>query len=76
MCCTRRRRTCTALRWNGWPLVFFAGFAQAHPEIALPIRFETISCVFLIIAAIPVNRWMARRYQRQIDELSRLQEEH
>jgi len=58
------------------PLVFFAGFAQAHPEIALPIRFETITCVFFIIAAIPLNLWMARRYQRQIDELSRLQEEH
>jgi len=58
------------------PLVFFAGFAQAHPEIALPIRFETITCVFFIIAAIPLNHWMARRYQRQIDELSRLQEEH
>ena len=57
-------------------LVFFVGFEQAHPEIALMIRFETISCVVFIIAAIPLNYWMARRYQRQIDELSRLQEEH
>ena len=57
-------------------LIFFAGFAQAHPEIAVPIRFETLACVVFIIAAIPLNLWMARGYQRQIDELSRLQEEH
>jgi hypothetical protein len=58
------------------PLVFFAGFAQAHPEVIRMIRFETISFVVLAIAAIPLNIWMARRYQRQIDELTRLQEEH
>ena len=60
-------------------LVFFAGFAQAqqaHPEVVRIIRFETISCVFFLIAAIPLNYRMARRYQRQIDGLSRLQEEH
>jgi hypothetical protein len=59
------------------PLVFFAGFAQAqqtHPEVVRIIYFETISFVFFLIAAIPLNHWMARRYQRQIDELSRLQE--
>jgi hypothetical protein len=76
------------------PLVFFAGFAQAHPEVlwikattrfvaaSLPtlevqlIRFEIIAFVVLPIAAIPLNLWMARRYQRQIDQLARLQEEH
>jgi hypothetical protein len=75
-------------------LVFFAGFAQTHPEVlwikattrfagaSLPtlevrlIRFEIISWVVVNIAAIPLNLWRARRYQRQIDELSRLQEEH
>ena len=75
-------------------LVFYAGFAQEHPEVlwikastrfagaSLPtlevqiIRFEIISWVVLAIAAIPLNLWMARRYQRQIDELTRLQEEH
>jgi len=74
-------------------LVFFAGFAQAHPEVlwikattrvggaslptleVLMIRFEIIAFVVLDIAAIPLNLRMARRYQRQIDELSRLQEE-
>jgi len=58
------------------PLVFFAGFAQAHPEVVRTIRYETIAFVVLAIAAIPLNLWMARRYQRQIDALSRLQEEH
>jgi Flp pilus assembly protein TadB len=60
------------------PLVFFAGFAQAqqaNPVVVRIIHFETISCVVFLIAAIPLNLWMARRYQRQIDELSRLQEE-
>jgi len=57
------------------PIVFFAGFARAHPEIIRMIRFETISFAILAVAAIPLNMWMARRYQRQIDELTRLQEE-
>jgi hypothetical protein len=60
-------------------LIFLVGFAQAqqaHPKVVRIIHFEIISCVFFIIAAIPLNYWMARRYQRQIDELSRLQEEH
>jgi protein-S-isoprenylcysteine O-methyltransferase Ste14 len=58
------------------PLVFWAGFAQAHPEPLFTIRFEIISFVVVAIACIPVNRWWARRYQRQIDQLARLQEEH
>jgi hypothetical protein len=57
------------------PLVFYAGFAQAHPENVF-IRFLIILWVVLALVAIPGNRLMARRYQRQIDELSRLQEEH
>jgi hypothetical protein len=28
-----------------------------------------------VLAAIPLNLWMARRYQKQIDALARLQEE-
>jgi len=57
------------------PLVFFAGFAQAHPEVIRIIRFEVISFVVFALAAIPLNMWMARRYQKQIDALARLQEE-
>ena len=58
------------------PLIFSAGFAQAHPGVITFIRFETITFVALVVATIPVNRWMARRYQKQIDALARLQEEH
>lgn len=57
------------------PMVFFAGFARAQPELIGMIRFEAITFVLLIIAAIPLNRWMARKYQRQIDGLDRMQGE-
>ena len=56
-------------------LIFFAGFAQAHPEVIRIIRFETLSLVVFAVASIPLNAWMARRYQKQIDALARLQEE-
>jgi len=57
------------------PLVFFAGFAKQHPEVIHMIQFETFTFVILAVAAIPLNIRLARRYQRQIDELTRLQEE-
>jgi hypothetical protein len=57
------------------PLIFFAGFAQAHPEVITFIRIETISFIILALAAIPLNVRLARRYEKQIDALSRLQEE-
>jgi hypothetical protein len=40
------------------------------------IRFIIIALVVQDIAAIPLNLWTARRYQRQIDQLTHLQEEH
>jgi hypothetical protein len=57
------------------PLIFLAGFAHAHPEIGRMIRFETISFIVIAVSAIPLNLRMARRYQRQIDDLTHLQEE-
>lgn len=57
------------------PLVFFVGFAKAYPEILNMIRFEAISFVIIGLAAIPLNLWMARRYQRQIDELDTMRKE-
>lgn len=56
-------------------LLFFHGFAMEHPEVAQMIRYETIAFLILGIAAIPLNLWMARKYQRQIDELDRMQKE-
>ena len=38
------------------------------------IRYETIAFLMLGIAAIPLNLWMAHKYQRQIDELDRQKE--
>jgi hypothetical protein len=56
-------------------LIFFAGFARAHPEVIRIIRFETISFIVFALAAVPLNLWMAQRYQKQIDALARLEEE-
>ena len=56
-------------------LLFFYGFATAHPEVIRIIRFEIASFIVLILAAIPLNLWMANKYQRQIDELDRQKEQ-
>ena len=53
------------------PLIFFAGFARAHPEVAATIRFEAAAFALLVIAAVPANAWLARGYQHQLDELDR-----
>jgi hypothetical protein len=55
------------------PLLFFAGFAQAHPEIARPIALQAVLFLVLIVVAVIVNRWLARRYQQQLDALNRIE---
>ena len=55
-------------------LLFFFAFARAHPEVIAMIRFEIATFVVVIIAAIPLNLRMAKKYQRQIDELDRQME--
>lgn len=55
-------------------VVFFYGFARAHPEVIRIIRFEIASFIVFALAAIPLNLWMARKYQRQIDDLDRQKE--
>jgi len=50
-------------------LLFFFGFARAHPEVLIMIRWEAASFVALVLAAIPLNRRMAAKYQREIDAL-------
>jgi hypothetical protein len=57
------------------PLVFFAGFAQAHAEVAGTIKLEALAFVLLLIAAVPVNLGRARGFQRQLDALDRLQKQ-
>lgn len=53
-------------------LLFFAGFAFEHPEVARTIHLEAAVFVLLALAAVPVNLRLARRYQDQLDELDRL----
>lgn len=56
-------------------LLFYFAFARAHPELIAMIRFEIVSFVLILIAAIPLNLRLAKKYQRQVDELDR-QKEH
>ena len=55
-------------------LLFFFAFARAHPEVIKIIRFEIASFIVITLAAIPLNMKMAKKYQRQIDELDRQKE--
>jgi hypothetical protein len=55
-------------------LLFFYGFATAHPELIRIIRLEIASFIVFALAAIPLNLRMAKKYQRQIDELDRQKE--
>lgn len=55
-------------------LFFSFGFARAHPEVVGIIRWEALAIVLLMIAAVPLNLGLSRRYQRQIDELDRQKE--
>jgi hypothetical protein len=53
-------------------LLFFVGFARAQPHLARTIGWEALACVLMLAAAVPLNAWYARDYQRQIDELDHL----
>lgn len=55
-------------------LLFFFAFAHAHPEVIRIIRFEIATFIVGILAAIPLNMRMAKKYQRQIEELDRQKE--
>ena len=55
-------------------LLFFFAFARAHPEVIRIIRFEIATFIVGILAAIPLNMRMAKKYQRQIEELDRQRE--
>jgi len=52
-------------------LLFFIAFARAHPEVIVTIRFEIVAFILLTLAAFPLNLRLARKYQRQIEELDR-----
>jgi hypothetical protein len=56
-------------------LLFFVGFARAQPHLARTIGWEALACVLMLAAAVPLNAWYARDYQRQIDELDHLRKD-
>ena len=55
-------------------LLFYIAFARAHPELIRIIRFELVSFVLILLSAIPLNLRLAKKYQRQIEELDRQKE--
>jgi hypothetical protein len=57
------------------PQILFVGFARAHPEVAATIRLEALAAAILLLAAVPVNLWLAHGYQRQLDQLNRFLKE-
>lgn len=57
-------------------LLFFVGFARANPHLAGTIGWEALAVVLMLAAAVPLNAWYARDYQRQIDQLDHLQRDH
>ncbi len=51
------------------PLVFMAGFARVNPRAAHMLTWEAAVVLVLAAIAIPLNLTLARRYQRQLQEL-------
>jgi hypothetical protein len=51
------------------PLIFFIGFGNAYPAVAKYIHVEAAIFAVLLIAAIPLNLRLARKYQRELDGL-------
>jgi len=54
-------------------LLFFLSFAAAQPKLAFFAYLQLATFTVAIIASIPLNRRMAERYRREIEELGRLQ---
>lgn len=59
----------------GGGTLFFIAFGNEHPEVGRTIHLELVAAWLLSAAAIPVNAWLARRYQRQLDELDNLRKD-
>jgi Flp pilus assembly protein TadB len=56
------------------PLLFLVGSHVVYPQLLSPISIDAAIFIALGILAIPLNLKLARKYQRQIDQLDRLQE--
>lgn len=53
-------------------IVFFTGFAVAHPEVRRTIVAELIAFGVLTVAAVPLNLRQAAKYQRELDRVDRM----
>lgn len=54
------------------PLLFFAAYANAHPNLATFMYVQIATFILIIIAIVPLARRMQRKVQQQLDELDRL----
>jgi hypothetical protein len=50
-------------------MLFCWGFAIAHPEVVPQMKFAVAIFVVIAATAVPGNLRLARKYQRQLDEL-------
>jgi hypothetical protein len=57
------------------PILVLLGFHQANHNLAGMLIVEGITFALLLLAAIPLNLTLARRYQRQLDTLDLLEKE-
>lgn len=53
-------------------IVFFTGFAVAHPEVRRTIVAELIAFGVLTVLAVPLNLRQAAKYQRELDRVDRM----
>lgn len=51
------------------PLVLMTGFAMAHPSARWSMLVDAAVFVLLLVAAVPVQRREAARYQRELDRI-------
>ena len=58
------------------PILFLMGFYEAQPHLSRILAVEGITFVVFLIAAVPLNLRLARNYQRQLDDLERLQKDN
>lgn len=56
-------------------IVFFTGFAVAHPEVRRTIVAELIAFGVLMVAAVPLNLRRAAKYQRELDRIDSMRGE-
>lgn len=59
-----------ALIFAPGPLLFYVGLTQSTPSLARFIWIQMFLFVTILVAAIPLNWMVARKYQRELDALA------